>query len=136
MPPKRPRRASPAAQGLSAGEKLKRAKLSGNEHLAWSWVGTEATSAADVAPEHRLAACGLSRRNNHPFCANKYAPPPPNARAAKTEAVKPASASGELEDDIIVVSDEESAACDSKLCKNNPNCLNYLGQEKWENEGA
>ena len=52
------------------------------------------------------------------------------------EGKKPAQASGELEDDIIVVSDEESSACDSKMCKNNPYCLNYLGQEKWENEGA
>lgn len=136
MPPKRPRRTSPAAQGLSAGEKLKRAKLSGNEHLAWSWVGTEATSAADIAPEHLLATCGFSRRNNHPFCPNRYAAAPPNAAASTTEGQPSASASGELEDDIIVVSDEESSACGSKICKSNPNCLNYLGQEKWEDEGA
>lgn len=135
MPPKRPRRTSPAAQGLSAGEKLKRAKLSGNEHLAWSWVGTEATSAADIAPEHLLATCGFSRRNNHPFCPNRYAAAPPNAAASTTEGQPSASASGELEDDIIVVSDEESSACGSKICKSNPNCLNYLGQEKWEDEG-
>ena len=134
MPPKRPRRTSPAAQGLSAGEKLKRAKLSGNDYLAWSWVDAEVTSVADIRPEHRLATCGFSGRNNHPFCPNKYTPIASDSNAPKTESQKPSNVSGELEDDIIVVSDEESSACDNKTCKNNPNCLNYLGQEKWENE--
>ena len=137
MPPKRPRRASPAAQGLSAGEKLKRARLSGPEYLAWSWVGTEVSKAADITPEHRLVTCGFSNKNSHPFCANKYAAASTNGSSSKPANVQPpAAASGELDDDVIVVSDDESPACDSKTCKNNPNCVNYLGQEKWENEGA
>lgn len=135
MPPKRLRRASPAAQGLSAGEKLKRAKLSGNDYLAWGWVGTEATSPTDITSEHRLATCGFSKKSTHPFCANKYVTAGPSV-PAKQESTTAVNASGELEDDIIIVSDDESSACDSKTCKNNPNCLNYLGQEKWENEGA
>ena len=135
MPSKRPRRASPAAQGLSAGEKLKRAKLSGTDYLAWSWVGIQVTKAEDITPEHRLTVCGFSNKNPHPFCPNKYAPDiPPASPSRPAEPPKPI-ASGELEDDVIVVSDDEVPACDSKLCKNNPNCLNYLGQEKWQNEG-
>lgn len=134
MPPKRPRRASPAAQGLLAGERLKRTKLSGNEYLAWSWVGTEITNAADITPDHRLATCGFSSKNQHPFCVNKYVrSAEPNLRAIKEESKKPL-ANGELKDDVIVVSDDELQVCDSKACKNNPNCLNYLGQEKWEDE--
>ncbi|TFY64882.1 hypothetical protein EVJ58_g2344 [Rhodofomes roseus] len=43
-------------------------------------------------------------------------------------------AEGELEDDIIVISDDEAPRCTSKACKSNPYCLNYLGQEKWEDE--
>ena len=134
MPPKRPRRSSPAPHGLSAGEKLKRAKLSGNEYLAWSWVGTEVTHSADITPEHRLATCGFSAKNQHPFCPNKYAPSFSGGPPVKEEPKQPV-ASGELEDDIIVVSDDEGTLCDSKTCKTNPNCLNYLGQEKWEDEG-
>ncbi|PSR75391.1 hypothetical protein PHLCEN_2v9149 [Hermanssonia centrifuga] len=134
MPLKRLRRASPTAQGLSAGERLKRAKLAGNEYLAWSWVGTEVTDTADITQEHRLATCDFSNTNRSPFCSNKYstisnvaAKPGKTTKAqAKTE--------GELEDDIIVISDNDSPTCSSKACKNNPNCLNYLGQEKWESE--
>lgn len=133
MPPRRPRRISPAAQGLSAGEKLKRIKLSGNEHLAWSWVGTEVTNPADITLEHRLATCGFSDRNRNRVCANKHTSATLNGFPIKEETVQPI-ASGELEDDIIVVPDDESLPCDSKTCRSNPNCLNYLGQEKWQNE--
>lgn len=45
------------------------------------------------------------------------------------------TANGELDDDVIVISDDEPPACSKKLCKGNPNCLNYLGQERWEDEG-
>ena len=45
------------------------------------------------------------------------------------------SAEGEIEDDVIVISDDDAPPCTKKLCRANPNCLNYLGQEKWEEEG-
>lgn len=142
MPPKRPRRTSPAAQGLSAGERLKRVKLAGNDYLAWSWVGTEVTDAADITQEHRLATCGFSSSSLYPFCPNKYAPRPLNGPtpASADHAVAttaPAKvAKGELEDDIIVISEDDHPVCDSRTCKSNPNCVNYLGQDKWENEGT
>ncbi|KAF9246150.1 hypothetical protein BU15DRAFT_39647 [Melanogaster broomeanus] len=135
MPPKRKRRASPAPKGLAAGEQLKRAKLAGSESSAWGWVDTEVSDSAQITLEHRLMTCRLSRRNNKPFCGNKYASKPdkPNP-APSTEESKANVANGELVNDIIVVSDDEPPPCNKKVCKNNPNCLNFLGQEKWENE--
>ncbi|KAJ8496755.1 hypothetical protein ONZ45_g12333 [Pleurotus djamor] len=42
---------------------------------------------------------------------------------------------GELRDDVIVISDDDlEPECTKKTCKNNPNCLNYLGQDIWESE--
>ncbi|THG98644.1 hypothetical protein EW026_g3587 [Hermanssonia centrifuga] len=134
MPLKRLRRASPTAQGLSAGERLKRAKLVGNEYLAWSWVGTEVTDTADITQEHRLATCGFSNTNRSPFCSNKYSTTSNVAAKPGKTTKAQAKTEGELEDDIIVISDNDSPTCSSKACKNNPNCLNYLGQEKWESE--
>ncbi|KAH9951255.1 cysteine proteinase [Amylocystis lapponica] len=133
MPPKRARRASPAPTGLSAGERLKRAKLSGNtQYTAWGWVGTEVTDASEITQEHRLATCGFSKNSIYPLCANKYSvvaqPAPAKEKATGSKAA------GELEDDVIVISDDEGPSCSSRGCKGNPYCLNYLGQEKWEDK--
>lgn len=136
MPPKRLRRASPVAQGLSAGERLKRAKLSGNDYLAWSWVGSEVTSPTQITLQHRQATCGFADSNHYPFCSNKYAVTSKARNSPKVEESKGPKVEGELEDDVIVISDDESPSCTAKGCKSNPNCLNYLGQEKWENEGT
>ena len=136
MPPKRVRRVDTSGQGLSPGERLKRTKVSGNEYLAWAWVGAEVTNPSKITSEHRLATCGFSDANSYPFCANRYhdgARAKGSSGRPKTKAAK--TVDGELEDDIIVVSEDESPACTSKGCKTNPNCLNYLGQDTWENEG-
>ncbi|CAL1704590.1 unnamed protein product [Somion occarium] len=74
------------------------------------------------------ATCGLSKYSPHPLCPNKYAKPETNT--LKKEQL----AAGELEDDIIVISDDECSPCTPKGCRSNPNCLNYLGQERWEVE--
>lgn len=70
--------------------------------------------------------CGMSARNVYPFCANKYA-----ASQIPNTAVKEEIA---LDEEIIIVSDD-GIKCSKKGCKGNPNCLNYLGQDKWEDEG-
>ncbi|KAG1827163.1 cysteine proteinase [Suillus subaureus] len=129
MPPKRKHRSSPAPKGLAAGEQLKRGKLPGSD--PWGWVGTEVTCSSQITLEHHLMSCGLSRRSNNPLCANKYAHKP---EKQSSPAPKRESAGGELGDDVIVVSDDEPPPCSKKLCKNNPNCLNYLGQETWKDE--
>ncbi|KAL4247306.1 peptidase C19 family protein [Abortiporus biennis] len=131
MPPKRTRRSSPSAPTLATGEKLKRAKLAGNEYSAWGWVGTEVTNVSEITQEHRLATCGFSKHSHYPLCPNKYSPKP---RESPPQEENAETVEGELDDDVIVISDDESSSCDSKVCRNNPNCLNYLGQDKWESE--
>jgi ubiquitin carboxyl-terminal hydrolase 48 len=130
MSTKRKRRASPTTTGLAAGEQLKRSTLPGNESSVWGWVGTEVLDASHITKEHRMITCGLSKRSRHPFCPNKYA-----SFRRKRSPPQESAATGELDDDVIVISDDEQPQCSKKSCKNNPNCLNYLGQEKWEDEG-
>jgi ubiquitin carboxyl-terminal hydrolase 48 len=129
---KRKRDASPSSKGLAVGEPLKRSAHA-VAASSWGWVDSEATDPSSVTSEHLLAACGLSKRNTHPFCRNKYAKSPPKKEKTKP----PTPINGEIEEDIIVISsdDEEDVNCTKKLCRNNPNCLNYLGQRKWEDEG-
>ncbi|KAJ7172277.1 hypothetical protein C8R46DRAFT_1175273 [Mycena filopes] len=130
MPPKRKRDAS---QGLAAGETLKRTAHALNSS-SWGWIGSEATDTSSITAEHLSAACGLSSRNPHHVCRNKYAKLPRRKEKAKT----PTPINGEIEEDIIVISsddgEEDDIHCTKRQCKNNPNCLNYLGQKKWENE--
>ncbi|KAF7338128.1 hypothetical protein MVEN_02037600 [Mycena venus] len=123
--------ASPASKGLAAGEPLKRTAHA-VASSSWGWVGSEASNTSQIQPEHLSAACGLSKRNTHPFCRNKYAKLPPKKEKKKP----PPPATGEIEEDIIVISsdEDEDVNCTKRLCKNNPNCLNYLGQRKWEDE--
>lgn len=113
---------------------MKRAKLSGHDYLAWGWVGTAVHDPREITQEHCSATCGFSDAASLPFCANRYRE---SVKAPKQEPVASHSpATGELEDDVIVVSDDDGPSCSPKACKSNPNCLNYLGQEKWENEGS
>lgn len=130
MPPKRKRRGSVPSKGLTFEDDLKRTAPSKDSALPWSWVGTEITDVAVITLEHLLATCGLSERNCYPHCPNKYT-------FFKNAEMKGSSSSaeGEPEDDVIVISDDDAPPCTKKLCRANPNCLNYLGQEKWEEEG-
>ncbi|CCM02089.1 uncharacterized protein FIBRA_04166 [Fibroporia radiculosa] len=130
MPPKRTRRRSPTQVGLNVGERLKRTKLVRTSSLsAWDWVGTEVLSASDISQDHLMATCGFSERNMHSLCPTKY------VLHAPTEApTAELRASGELEDDAIIISDDERPTCSGKGCRSNPYCLNYLGQDKWEDE--
>ncbi|KAJ3574829.1 hypothetical protein NP233_g1494 [Leucocoprinus birnbaumii] len=127
MPAKRRKRSPPPNQGLAPGESLQRYLVpTRSTHSAlWSWIGSEVTEERDISYDHCLAACGLSDKNEYPFCVNKFAPPVP----------KPAREEIVLDDDIIIISDDEERRCTKKNCKENPNCLNYLGQDKWEDEG-
>ena len=128
---KRKRRTSPASNGLSAGEQLKRSTLAGNDSPTWGWVGTEVLDSSQITTEHRMMSCGFSSRNKIPFCPNKYASVEKQIKSPR-EAL---DSSTSAPDDIIVISDDEPPLCNKKLCRNNPNCLNYLGQDKWEDEG-
>ncbi|KAI0374832.1 cysteine proteinase [Pilatotrama ljubarskyi] len=136
MPPKRTRRNSLGPSGLSAGERLKRAKLPGNAaYSAWGWVGTEVTDVSHITDEHRLATCGFSKSSTHPLCPNKYVEKQKTPPTGKLDGSDGQTALEEPADDVIVISDDEEHTCSSKACKHNPYCLNYLGQDKWEDAG-
>jgi hypothetical protein len=129
MPPKRSKRSLPS-EGLAPGEKLKRNNLPGAE---WGWVGTEVSSPSDITQEHRLATCGLSKRNKPTFCVNKYAS---MLRQVLPTNGTPDAPKGSPLEDVIIISDDEGLQCTKKQCKSNPYCLNYLKQDQWEIEGA
>lgn len=134
MPPKRLRRASPTQSGLNAGERLKRTKLTDSKvYSAWGWVSTEVTDVSHITPQHRLATCGFSDNSPFPICPNRFAAS--NASSPVKSRQSSGGAGVEADDDVIVISDDESSKCSLKACKSNPYCLNYLGQEKWEDEG-
>lgn len=130
MPPKRRKRSPPPNEGLAPGESLQRylAPRRNTQSALWTWVGSEAADEADISSEHCLMVCGLSARNNYPFCANKHtALHLQKSPDKKEEALQ--------DNDIIIVSDDEDLKCTKKSCKVNPNCLNYLGQDMWEDKG-
>ena len=135
MAPKRKRNASLPPKGLNPGELLQRNAFSSAS--PWGWVGTEVTDLTDITLEHRMLACSLSQRNDIPYCRNKFAvkEEETHARNSRERQLPLPSVDGELDDDIIVISDDERLSCSKKHCKTNPNCLNYLGQEMWEDEG-
>jgi hypothetical protein len=134
MPPKRKQRASPSSKGLAAGEQLKRNTLVGGGSSPWGWVGTEVTVASNIAQGHLLATCGFSKGSRHPFCPNKFVQVAQGTNVSQEDTAEDL-ANGELDDDVIIISDDEGTPCCKKLCQSNPNCLNYLGQKKWEDEG-
>ncbi|KAI9508309.1 cysteine proteinase [Russula earlei] len=129
---KRKRRQNQQHEGLSAGERLKRHKLTsdlvGDGDSPWGWVGTSVNDASGITEEHLLATCGFSCRSHHLFCANKY-----RKRTAKIAHPPDAVVSGkEPANDIVIVSDDETPPCSKRHCSKNPNCLNYLAQDRWE----
>ena len=77
-------------------------------------------SASEVRIEHVLALCGLGLLAKTPLCPNKFQ--------------KTADSEGSVVD-VSDGEDETAHNCSKVKCKNNPYCLNYLGQERWENEG-
>ena len=134
MYPKRKRRQNPN-EGLAAGERLKRHKLTsdlGDEwDSPWGWVGTSVTDASRITEEHLLATCGFSRRSRHPFCVNKY-----QKRSTKpVDLVETVESGEEQVQEVIILSDDGAPTCNKRNCSKNPNCLNYLTQDQWEDAG-
>ncbi|KAF8503303.1 cysteine proteinase [Russula emetica] len=133
---KRRKRQNQQHDGLAPGERFKRHKLMSNSEgdwdSPWGWVGTNVTDASGIAEEHLLATCGFSRNSRHVFCSNKYRKHP-----AKTASpVEPVISGEDPAKDIVVISDDETPTCSKKYCTKNPNCLNYLAQDRWEDAEA
>lgn len=126
MPEKRKRRGSP--KGLAAGEKLKRNLLTEVQFTTWSWVGNEVQTATDITEEHCLESYGFGKRSPYPLCANRYA-------SSSKETLDYLAKTQDGDDDIVIVSDS-TMPCAKAVCRDNPNCPNYVGQEKWENDST
>lgn len=125
MPETRKRRGSP--KGLAAGEKLQRNLLADIRSATWGWIANEVHNASDISEEHILEAYGLGKRSPYPLCSNKY------ASSSKETLDSTSTPAFEHDEDVVIVS-ESTTTCSKGTCRNNPNCLNYLGQEKWEKE--
>ena len=103
-------------------------------------------SASEVNIEHILALCGLGPLSKIPLCPNKF--------QKRVRARADADSTGD--DDVVELSDGDgdgdgdededetittthnnnnNDSCSKVKCRNNPYCLNYLGQERWENQG-
>lgn len=131
---KRKRRAaSPSSKGLIAGEKLNRNRLLVESDIRWNWIGTDVKHASDITKPYQLRAAGLVPSKSRPICPNNYSR---KRRVVETRETN-GGAVGEDPDDVIVISDEDDGpTCEKKRCKDNPFCLNHLGQNSWEDEGA
>lgn len=122
-------------EGLAAGERLKRHKLSsdlGDDwDSPWGWVGTSVTDVLGITEEHLLATCGFSRKSRLPFCANKYQ----KCSTKSVDLVETVDSGEEQVQEVIVISDDGTPTCNKRNCSKNPNCLNYLAQDRWEDAG-
>ncbi|GJJ12668.1 hypothetical protein Clacol_006912 [Clathrus columnatus] len=137
------KRRKPVQKGLAPGERLKRDKLSGaeNEYSQWGWINRTLDSSS-ISMEHMLTVYGFLDKLRKPICKNKYLKSKEVINTAQMP-VKPSTKDPRVtdklkneEDIIILSSDDETQTCDKKACKDNPHCLNYLGQARLENEEA
>ena len=114
-------------------------KRNGFLDTRWEWVGVEVTKSVGMTQDHILATCNLSPRNRNVRCTNKYSSDGVRKKATVvSKSLYGLPTTSDL-DNIIIISDsdddESAESCSKKICKRNPYCLNYLGQEMWENEG-
>lgn len=134
------RRKRPPSKGLLPGERLRRDRLAGAElYSQWGWV-SRISDPSLITSEHLFAACGFNDKSSKPICRNKYSGS--DTREPEDEADPPQDVGPDLtargdDDDVIVITsdDEQQPVCNKKLCKENPQCLNYLGQVNLENQG-
>ncbi|KAI5119495.1 hypothetical protein M0805_009519 [Coniferiporia weirii] len=119
------------AAGLPIGERLNRNRLLAECDLRWNWIGTDVKHVSEITQAHRLRASGLALSRSKRPCSNKFL----KKSAEPQRALQQSAVGSEDSDDVIVISEsEEEPPCDKKRCKDNPYCLNYLGQDKWEDE--
>ena len=102
----------------------------------WNWAGKVARTVQEITPDFRLRACGLAAANNSPLCRNQYA----DHILIDGEVEKEGSVRGKKRRKLESKAKSEDDAtevheCSKKACKTNPHCLNWLGQEDWEDEG-
>jgi hypothetical protein len=157
MPPRRPALTRLTREtGLGAGVQLERSSLpskpvdaangSDNSDSPWGWVLNPVRSSSEIRKEHRLRACGISL---HPSsgCSNTFSQEQEQDficadRPRKKQKIE--KDGDNMEADVIIVSSDDEpkpnrltkVACSKKGCKTNLQCLNYLGQDLWEDEST
>ena len=86
----------------------------------------------DITLDHQLTAYGFTPKSGFASCQNRFS-------ASKTRSEVLSEPKPNEDEDVIIISDDESSeatiVCSKKNCRGNPRCLNYMGQEVWENEG-
>ena len=113
---------------------MKRDRHAGNNFAAWGWVGSDVSDMANIGREHILATCHFSNQGGFSICENSYRLAPTIGPTNQKNNVEDKEPEGDP-DDVIVISGDEPPVCHKKACRKNPQCLNHLGQEVWENEG-
>lgn len=123
---KRKREKSPEESTKIRSKRVKGSTSStSTPHAALRWLSYVADE-TEITRECSLAFLGVGTLGDKTPCANKFA----------TVHLEALDANGP---DIIVLSSDkdnglqEVTPCTRSRCKSNPYCLNYLGQEKWEN---
>ena len=111
------RKLSPAPDGKGKyilRDRYARSKLEND--LRWKWIGSEVTHFDDITLALCLRAAGLELQDGRGPCRNRFA--------------------GDVNLDSSADDKELDFFCTKRRCKDSPFCLNFLGQEQWENEGA
>lgn len=139
MREKRKRTAVSNAKGLAAGEKLNRNRLLAESDIRWNWIGTEAKQVHEITDAHRLRAAGLSftrKKRPHPSIVSRALNNGAEQQLMSSQQSENTVNGGNMDSDFIVVSDDDDEPeCSKKDCKDNPFCLNHLGQERWVDVG-
>ncbi|KZO97701.1 hypothetical protein CALVIDRAFT_535804 [Calocera viscosa TUFC12733] len=143
MPPKGKRRGGPPQpRPLSPTLARKRKRGSDDEPVPpsrWSWVKLHVKAVDQINAKHMAWACGFAEESGYPLCVNKWSKEAKNREdKGKGKEVETKAADEELKSEEAPKADvidlTAQTPCDKKKCRDNPNCLNHLGQEAWEDE--
>ena len=115
----RRRRGKDKEQALAPGQRLDRNKLLQECNDRWGWVRNPVMEASEITTEHVLTVAGLGGLIKTWVCLTPF-----------ESSVEEKVAAGE----IYITLGDPDVPCERKKCKENPFCLTYLNQEKWQNE--
>ncbi|KAG8960305.1 hypothetical protein FRC03_006787 [Tulasnella sp. 419] len=117
----------------SSTQSQKRIKFDSVDSLRWHWLDDTITTDAPIPLNHLLDTYAFTPGRWKNICPNKFVEKSPSKKTKSKAEAKD-------KDGYILISseseDEQSSVCRIRDCRNNPQCLNYLGQTKWEDEDA
>lgn len=124
------------------------ARKRGDDTL-WNWVFSEVSDPVNITKEHILSAYGFAPRNasSRPICPNKLTQTTRAANhledsvtAVDTSQITHAFSAESDALEVQVAEDKihvpnSLALCSRNVCLANPNCVNHLGQDLFQDEG-